>query len=104
MKVGKDSVVMGKVSPDSTVGDGSVIVGATDANGNTILNTQMAVGHGAKAGQDSIAIGAFASAGTEGSPPIRQKPSFWFHPITKTVLYIVGVVAAASIVYFLGVK
>ena len=63
MKVGKDSVVIGNVPQHVQVGDGSVVIGATDAHGNTIINTPMAVGRGAHAGSGSIAIGAFASAG-----------------------------------------
>ena len=64
MKIGRDSVVIGNVPPHSEVGDGSVVIGATDAHGNTIINQPMAVGRGAKAGPGSIAIGAFAGAGT----------------------------------------
>jgi hypothetical protein len=64
-KIGKDSVVMGRVPADIEVGDRSVVIGATDSNGNTILNQTMAVGHGAQAGQNSIAIGAGASAGSD---------------------------------------
>jgi hypothetical protein len=64
-KVGKDSVVIGNVSPNADIGDGSVVIGATDANGNTIINTPMAVGRGAFAGPGSIAIGAGAGAGSE---------------------------------------
>ena len=63
MKTGKHSVVIGNVSGHSDIGEGSVVIGATDANGNTIINTPMAVGYGAKAGLGSIAIGAFAGAG-----------------------------------------
>ena len=63
LKVGKDSVVMGNVNGE--VGDGSVVIGPTDNQGNTILNQSMAVGRGAKAGPGSIAIGANAGAGSE---------------------------------------
>lgn len=63
MKTGKHSVVIGNVPGDSTIGEGSVVIGATDANGNTILNMPMAVGYRARAGAGSIAIGAFAGAG-----------------------------------------
>jgi hypothetical protein len=62
-RVGNDSVVMGRVPPNQVVGDRSVVVGATDDQGNTILTTPMAVGHGATAGHGSIAIGAGAHAG-----------------------------------------
>lgn len=63
MKVGKDSVVIGSVPPNTQVGDYSVVIGATDARGNTMINSPMAVGRGAHAGPGSIAIGAFANAG-----------------------------------------
>ncbi len=60
IRTGKDTVVIGNVSGD--VGDGSVVIGATDERGNTIINQPMAVGKGASAGPGSIAIGAGASA------------------------------------------
>ncbi|HXJ56953.1 MAG TPA: hypothetical protein VNU68_09835 [Verrucomicrobiae bacterium] len=59
--VGKDSVAIGRVS--GSVGDRSVVVGATDSNGNTIITLPMAVGYNAQAGPGSIAIGANARAG-----------------------------------------
>jgi len=61
LDVGKDAVVIGHVS--GAVGDGSVVIGATDERGNTIINQPMAVGRGAQAGPGSIAIGAGACAG-----------------------------------------
>jgi len=64
MKVGKDTVVIGNVPSNTEVGDGSVVIGATDSNGNTILNTPMAIGRNASAGPGSIAIGAGANAGS----------------------------------------
>jgi len=63
LNVGKDSVVIGNVV--GNVGDGSVVIGATDSRGNVILNQPMAVGRNAHAGPGSIAIGANASAGSE---------------------------------------
>ncbi len=63
MKTGKDSVVIGNVDGASDIGERSVVIGATDSHGNTILTTPMAVGYAAKAGPRSIAIGAFAGAG-----------------------------------------
>lgn len=63
IKTGKDSVVMGNV--EGEVGEGSVVIGPTDSQGNTIINQSMAVGRGASAGPGSIAIGAGASAGSE---------------------------------------
>ncbi|WP_157958604.1 hypothetical protein [Salinicola sp. CPA57] len=64
-KVGNDSVVMGKVSEDLQVGDRSVVIGATDERGNVILTNPMAIGHGARAGKGSIAIGSGAMAGVD---------------------------------------
>jgi len=63
MKIGKRSVGMGNLPPGTTIGDDSVMIGATDSNGNTILNTTMAVGANAHAGEGSIAIGYNAGAG-----------------------------------------
>ena len=63
MKIGKDSVVMGNVPSNLEVGEGCVIIGATDERGNTIINQPMAVGRNAQAGPNSIAIGAGANAG-----------------------------------------
>jgi hypothetical protein len=63
MKIGKDAVVMGNISPDTEVGDGSVVIGSTDAQGN-IINQPMAVGRNAQAGPQSIAIGAGAGFNT----------------------------------------
>ena len=65
--VGDDSVVIGDVR--GSVGHRSVVIGATDARGNTILNTPMAVGHGAEAGPGGIAIGVRARSG--GLPPVE---------------------------------
>ncbi|HKQ25451.1 MAG TPA: hypothetical protein VJT81_13500 [Burkholderiales bacterium] len=43
------------------------------------------------------------------APPLQPpknppKPSFWHHPLTKTVLYVVGVVVAAALIWFFGLK
>ncbi|MDB4491477.1 hypothetical protein N9260_00470 [bacterium] len=62
IETGKDSAVIGDVQ--GTVGDGSVVIGATDSKGNTIINQPMAVGRGASSGPGTIAIGAGASAGS----------------------------------------
>lgn len=74
LDVGKDSVVIGNVPPDTKIGEGSIVIGPTDNKGNTIINTPMAVGRGAKAGPGSIAIGAGAGAGSlqEQSPTEKQ--------------------------------
>jgi hypothetical protein len=74
LHVGNGSVVYGKVRP-GTIGDGSVVIGATDSNGNTILNQPMAIGHNAKAGPGSIAIGANAGAGLEKRAPSEAASS-----------------------------
>lgn len=63
LNVGKDSVVIGNIAGD--IGEGCVIIGATDERGNVILNNTMAIGRGAFASEGSIAIGAFAGAGSE---------------------------------------
>jgi hypothetical protein len=63
LEVGEESVVMGHVT--GVVGKGSVVIGPTDCHGNVILTQPMAVGHGAKAGPGSIAIGYGAYAGVE---------------------------------------
>jgi len=68
--VGNDCVVIGDVS--GYVGDGSVVIGATDARGNTIINTPMAVGKGARAAPGSIAIGAYASAGFDFNQALKD--------------------------------
>ena len=73
--VGKDSVVVGNIPDGSKIGDSSVVVGPTDANGNTILNKGgMAIGKGAKADATSIAIGENANAGggEKVTPPPKQ--------------------------------
>ena len=59
--VGDDSVVIGDVK--GSVGSRSVVVGPTDNRGNTDLSQPMAVGFGARAGKNSIAIGAYTEAG-----------------------------------------
>ena len=63
MKTRKDSVVMGNVSSNLEVGEGCVIIGATDECGNTIINRPMAAGRNAQAGPNLIAIGSGANAG-----------------------------------------
>jgi len=61
LDVGTDAVVIGRVS--GKIGEGSVVIGATDSRGNVVLTQPMAVGRNAQAGPGSIAIGANASAG-----------------------------------------
>jgi hypothetical protein len=70
--VGSDSVVMGQVSPNARIGDRSVVIGATDAHGNTILTQPMVVGHNAHGGPNSIMIGADAGGGQTAVPPTPQ--------------------------------
>lgn len=61
LNVGDESVAYGDVA--GNIGNRSVVIGPTDNQGNTIINQPMAVGYGAKAGPDGIAIGAYAGAG-----------------------------------------
>lgn len=56
-------MVMGNVPANLEVGEGCVVIGATDERGNTIINQPMAIGRNAQAGPNSIAIGAGANAG-----------------------------------------
>jgi len=60
LNVGKDSVVMGRVT--GNVGDGSVVIGPLDDRGNVILSGTMAIGRKARAGHNCISIGANALA------------------------------------------
>ena len=113
MEVGKDSVVMGNVDPKTKVGDGSVVMGATDARGNAIYNTPMAVGHGAKAGPNSIAVGANASAGVTESPPPKKikeqekpepAPDHWYKkPIPVIGITVVGGLVLACALYLMRI-
>lgn len=63
LDAGEDSIAIGNI--EGSIGNRSIIIGATDANGNTTLNHPMAVGHNASAGQNAIAIGTGAKAGIE---------------------------------------
>ena len=65
-KIGNESTVLGNIPSGTEVGDKSVFVGATDANGNAILNHPEAYGYDAHAGTGSIAVGAHA--GTNSQP------------------------------------
>jgi hypothetical protein len=71
INIGKDSVAIGQVT--GNIGDESVVIGATDSNGNTILNQSIAVGYNAHASPGSIAIGANAGAGTIASTNSSKK-------------------------------
>jgi hypothetical protein len=70
-EIGDYSVSLGK-HQFTKVGNGSVVVGSTDANGNTIINQPMAVGYGAQAGENGIAIGAFAGGNPSTLKTINQ--------------------------------
>jgi hypothetical protein len=75
ISVGKDSVAMGRIPDGSKIGDGSVVVGATDINGNTVLNQGgLAVGRGATTDPTSIAIGAGAHAGNGNVGSVEVQP------------------------------
>ncbi len=89
IRTGKDTVVIGNVSGD--VGDGSVVIGATDERGNTIINQPMAVGRGASAGPGSIAIGAGASAGSNIFHLINQLNEIPEVQTDQTLLATIGV-------------
>ena len=80
MKIGDDSVVIGNIGENENIGNRSVRIGATDANGNTILRPDaggMAIGYGAKAGAYSIAIGAHAGAGLNTISLLEELKSFF---------------------------
>lgn len=99
IKVGKDSVVMGNVGDRANVGDRSVVIGATDSKGNTVLNKPMAVGHGAKAGE-AIAIGAGASAGVAASQPAATP---WYQrPVGIIVLGLLVAIVGGAVLFWLG--
>jgi hypothetical protein len=71
---GTDNTLVGNIPNRQITGNGNTIVGATDANGNTILNRGgTAIGIGAKADPTSIAIGAHAGAGVVAQPTYEQK-------------------------------
>lgn len=71
-RIGDDNTLVNVPIPES-LGNGNTFVGATDANGNTILNKGgIAIGKGACADPTSIAIGANAQAGK--CPPV-EKPT-----------------------------
>lgn len=76
---GTNNTLVGSVSNGPIIGDGNTIVGATDANGNTVLNHGgTAIGRGATADSTSIAIGANARAGILASPV--QQPTINIAP------------------------
>lgn len=67
-RVGDNNTVINAPVPEN-MGSGNTIVGATDANGNTIFNKGgTAIGNGACADSTSIAIGANAGAGNCATP------------------------------------
>lgn len=53
---GSRNTIVGNVG-HTFEGDDNTIIGATDANGNVILNSPMSLGSGANGGQHGIAIG-----------------------------------------------
>ena len=59
---GDDNVIIG---PRRVSGSRNVIIDTTDANGNTILNRPMVIGHNAKGGPNDIVIGSGAGAGPD---------------------------------------
>lgn len=77
LEAGDGNVVVGTPGFSGKLGAKNTVVGATDANGNTILNKadSMAIGDGASAGPRSIAIGAGARAGGGGEVVVDAGPS-----------------------------
>ncbi|HEX4504502.1 MAG TPA: hypothetical protein VH722_02135, partial [Alphaproteobacteria bacterium] len=71
--IGNDNTLVGRVDPMRSMGSGNTIVGATDANGNVMLNTPMAIGRDAHAGPGSVAIGAGANAGGSDNAEIQRR-------------------------------
>jgi hypothetical protein len=69
MKVGNESVVIGQIKVGATIGDRSVVIGATDSFGNATIR-EGAYGYGAKAAPGSVAIGANAEATTSNKSDI----------------------------------
>ena len=59
---GDDNIIIGNRRVN---GSRNVIIDATDANGNTILNRPMVIGYRAKGGPNDIVIGSGAGAGSE---------------------------------------
>ena len=94
LDVGRDSVVMGN-DVTGHVGDGSVVIGATDDRGNVILNTPMAVGRGATAGPNSIAIGADAGAALSGGPKGVWATAMENLRNAKAIAWLFGIVGKA---------
>ena len=119
MEAGKFNTVVGNLPPNSKLGDGNTIVNAADKNGNVILNTPMAVGYGARAGKDSISIGAFAGGGIDSpeinsvlnsatNPPDKKPPeniktkkhdTLWQRPIGSVWVAVVGGVIVLMVGY-----
>jgi hypothetical protein len=100
LDVGSDSVVIGN-DVTGNVGDGSVVIGATDTRGNVILNTPMAVGRGAVAGPNSIAIGAGAGAGMSGGSKGILASAMEKLRNVKAIAWLFGIVAKA-VAWFRG--
>lgn len=70
---GSDNTLYGDTGNRTVDGNGNTIVGATDSNGNTVLNHGgVAIGKGASADPTSIAIGAGAHAGNT-QPTVQNK-------------------------------
>lgn len=61
--IGRGSVVVGDVK--ANVGDDSVVVGATDNNGNVRFDKPTTIGNRAQGGPDSVVIGNDAGGGTK---------------------------------------
>jgi len=62
---GDENVIIGNIGNRSINGSRNVIIGATDSNGNTILNRPMIIGNNAKGGPNDIVIGSNAGSGSD---------------------------------------
>ena len=56
-------------------------------------------------GENNVVVINTDIASSESLPAQNEiKPSFWHHPLTKTVLYVIGAVVAAALIFFFGFK
>ena len=77
-----------------------VVKGGSD----NVVTDNIATGFGTIVHLEDTA-GNFVSGNIQASASSpKAKPSFWFHPVTKAILYVIGVVTAAGILVYLGWK
>ncbi len=79
LRVGDESVVVGKVPANTKIGNRSTVVGATDDKDNSIISpppgSAIAIGAGAKAETGSVAVGTGAEVGGEVSKEQSKRQS-----------------------------